>query len=349
MMSRWSRFALSAATAAALVAPAFAQTNLATTFELVVGGGSTPAFFANDNNCRSGALNVASSGPAATSLVICSRTSAPAVYVVDAATGAQVRTLDLTGVSGGVFTLNAVAVAGDGVVYVGNLINTAGSGAGLKLYQWANDAAATVPTQIANDTATITHRCGDSMNVTTSGLNRTVYMIGNNAASRVVAITSTNGTAGPWTTTEVGPTRQALGVAGDTPGGSIFMKSPLNNVIEYNQAGTQLNDINEPAINGSYGGIDYRQIGAVQYIAAVSYSTGSAFNHRIIDITTRAAPVSSYVTVPGTIPGNANTNGTGAVTLRDIAGTVTLFALASNNVYGVYTTSPSVSDWELMK
>ncbi len=346
-------FSFALASMALMTASSFAQTTMNPVFEKAVGGTSpndAPAFFANDNFCRSAALNTASTEAGGLSVIIPSRTGSNSIYVVSAADGSEIRTLDTTGVSGGTFVINAAACDSDGAVYVCNLVTSSGTGT-VKVYRWATDAGAVPPTQIADGAFTNTNRAGDTMNVTKDGNNITVYVVGNNAASRVVAITSTDNGAN-WSTAEVGPTRAALGVAGDTPGGSIFLKSPLGDVVEYDQGGSVLNTFDAGTIgyaNGSTSALDYLNDGGTEYLAIASYSSGTAFQSDVIDITNRGSVTHAFRTAaPGLLaPGNANANGTAGAGIARVGGDINVFSLASNNIYGLYSaTAPSeVSDW----
>jgi hypothetical protein len=60
---------------------------------------------------------------------------------LNALTGADLGGLDVTGISGGTFAVNAAAVGDDGTIYVGNL-TTSSSTSPFKVYRWANAAAA---------------------------------------------------------------------------------------------------------------------------------------------------------------------------------------------------------------
>lgn len=101
----------------------------------------------------------------------------PTVNIVSAYTGADIGTLNMTGVTGGARALSQIAVADDGAIYGTNV--TTASNPGLKVYKWANESAA--PVVVFDDTSsrllgTATHiggtapmREGDSFAVRGSG------------------------------------------------------------------------------------------------------------------------------------------------------------------------------------
>jgi hypothetical protein len=321
-----------------------AQTTLTPVYQVKVGD-NNPAWFANDNTTRSGCLNTASTESNGVSVVIADRDSVfgNLVRVCSATDGAYVRDLP-GGFSGGLFVLNSVVAADDGVIYVANL-TTDGNNA--KLYSIADDSTTAATTELGTFTAT--NRYGDTINVTVSGNNRTVYVTGNNAASLVVAWVSTDG-GSSWTPSEVGPTRAALGVAGDTPGGSIFLKTPSEEIIEYNQTGTELNQITAGVVGaatGSTTGLDYADIGGQEWIALTSYDPGSQFIAQVFNITNRGAVTLGFDTPAVTDVTNANANGTSSVSLAEVGGLVTVFNLATNNIYALYEDTSHVEDWEL--
>jgi hypothetical protein len=114
----------------------------------------------------------------------------PEVYVVDADTGTELYTLNVTGIFGSTesevagsnpLNLCAIAAAEDGNIYACNEVPNGGGGAVLfsesklfRVYRWTNSDPATVPVQIfAGDPAgqTVNLRWGDVMTVRGSGTN----------------------------------------------------------------------------------------------------------------------------------------------------------------------------------
>jgi hypothetical protein len=126
-------------------------------------------------------------------LILVSRLS-PSVHVLDAETGADLWTLDKTGISGGTYALLMTGVADDGAVYAANL-TTAGTTTAFKLYRWGNDAANTVPTLAysGDPGAGNNQRWGDTLDVRGAGMN-TQILIGSRASNVVAVLTTTNGT-----------------------------------------------------------------------------------------------------------------------------------------------------------
>jgi hypothetical protein len=95
-------------------------------------------FLGTDNNCRGMAFN-----PVTGHVIVVSRTPTNGVHVVDAATGAYLASLDLSGVDTalGTFAVNLCGVADDGAIYVANLDT---SGVNYTIYRWADENPSTV-------------------------------------------------------------------------------------------------------------------------------------------------------------------------------------------------------------
>ena len=115
--------------------------------------------------------------PSSGNLLLLGRNSSPTVYALNSDTGADLHTLSngVGVISGGTFTMNLVGAAGDGAVYVCNLTTDASSSP-LKIYRWANDNPATIPTvAFEGDPAqgllagTGQQRWGDTLDVRGSG------------------------------------------------------------------------------------------------------------------------------------------------------------------------------------
>jgi hypothetical protein len=112
-------------------------------------------------------------------LVISLETGSPVIAVLDALTGDDKYSLDVSTVSGGSKVLHKIDVADDGVVYAGNL-TSASATTPFTVYRWANDATDTVatvafsgdpaPTKAANKA------CGYTFDVRGSGVNTEILV-----------------------------------------------------------------------------------------------------------------------------------------------------------------------------
>jgi hypothetical protein len=111
-------------------------------------------------------------------------TGEPAVAmlgVMDAATGAHVGTLSNTGITGGTFVVNHVAVAEDGAIYAANLTtDTLGAAGPLKVYRWADESAEPVLVYEGDpsrgSTIAFERRYGDTLAIRGSGLDTQILL-----------------------------------------------------------------------------------------------------------------------------------------------------------------------------
>jgi hypothetical protein len=106
-------------------------------------------WFANDNTMRSGAYN-----PASDLLLVATRTGGPSIQMLHPNSGQSIGTLDLTGVAGGTFPINEIAVTEDGQIFGANLVVSAGSI--VKIYRWADEWSAPEVVFEGNSTARVT-------------------------------------------------------------------------------------------------------------------------------------------------------------------------------------------------
>ncbi len=121
-------------------------------------------------------------------LYLVSRNGGNFIRRLNGTTGADLGALDTTGISGGTFAVNAVAVADDGAIYVGNL-TTSSSTSPFKVYKWATAASAPV-VAYSGDPFGGAARYGDNLAAIGSGANTRIT-----AGSGATAVTGDNGFA----------------------------------------------------------------------------------------------------------------------------------------------------------
>ncbi|MCC6492827.1 MAG: DUF4623 domain-containing protein [Pirellulales bacterium] len=120
-------------------------------------------------------------------LYVVDRNGGNFVRIVDGDTGALLGSLDVTGVAGGTFVVNAIDVDDAGVIYAANL--TTASTSNFKVYRWANEAAA--PT-VAFDGPSNRTRTGDTFAVIGSGANTKFVAAGGSNAGQDFALFTTS-------------------------------------------------------------------------------------------------------------------------------------------------------------
>ncbi|HOX01922.1 MAG TPA: DUF4623 domain-containing protein [Candidatus Paceibacterota bacterium] len=117
------------------------------------------------------------------------------IAVLDALTGADKHTLDVSFVSGGNRWINKIGVADDGAVYAANRTTSAGT-VPFTLYRWADDQPATLPTiAFSGDPFSVLNPnklCGWTMEVRGAGLN-TEILLSTDATNVLSILTTTDG------------------------------------------------------------------------------------------------------------------------------------------------------------
>jgi hypothetical protein len=281
--------------------------------------------------------------PANGHLLVINRTT-PSVYVLDAATGADVNQLSVSGISGGTYSLLLVGVADDGVVYAGNL-TTASSTTSFTLYRWANDSAGTVPTvaYTGNPTSGNSQRYGDTLDVRGAGAN-TQIILGSRSSTNAVMLTTTDGTsftAKNIIVADAATSSFGLGLAFGTSN-TFWGKSTSVALrqVSYNlTAGTgyTAHVYADPAFPNTVGPIGV----STQLNVLAGINVGASNNHlRLYDLTptlTNGAPALVATNAFATDNDNSGT-GTGAV---DFGGTI-VYALCANNGLMALQITPAV-------
>lgn len=227
------------------------------------------SYITNDANARGLAYN-----PITDHVIIVSRTGGLSVNAVDAATGAQVSTLNTTGIAGGFFALSMIGVGDDGAIYGANMITTSLTN-NFKIYRWANEGA--TPTVAFDGIASGANnqRYGDTLAVRGTGAG-TQILASSRFGSNAVLFTTTDGISFSPTSINTGTNLGGLGLAfgaGDTfwakgNSGTALMQLDLN-------TGALLNHYSTAAFTNTFSpiGLDL----ANNLLGAVSISTPDRF------------------------------------------------------------------------
>jgi uncharacterized lipoprotein YddW (UPF0748 family) len=122
--------------------------------------------------------------------LLVSRAGGLGIYILDADNGAQLGTMNSSGVtSSATFLLNKIDVADDGVVYAGNL-TTSSASSPFVIYRWANESAASTIAYSGSPDAGTTARWGDTFSVSGSGVNTRILISGSGATNTVLFTTA---------------------------------------------------------------------------------------------------------------------------------------------------------------
>ncbi len=111
--------------------------------------------------------------PVTKNLVLPSRNGGNFVAIINGTTGAVVKTMDTTGVSGGTLALMGAGVSDDGEIYVPNLQSGSSALSPFKVYKWTGESDTSAPSvafsQVNPQTTNGAFRFGDAFAVYGSG------------------------------------------------------------------------------------------------------------------------------------------------------------------------------------
>jgi hypothetical protein len=275
-------------------------------------------------------------------LYLVSRNGGNFIRILDQNTGADLGALNTTGITGGTFAVNSVAVGGDGTIYVNNL-TIQPTTSPLKVYAWASEAA--TPTVAYSGNAGLAgSRVGDDIAVFGSGAstrlalgyNSTPAVAGNNGYA-IVDPTAGTATAVGFAATppNAGDFRLGITMTGantvlGTAGSSLYRATTFSG-----STGT-LNG--SPAIPDPSGAtadrlLAYDVLGGKSLLAVQSIGDSHV---SIYDVSNPLAPVwlASGDNASGTLTANGNASGElawGATTTNpDGSVTQVLYAMSSN-------------------
>jgi hypothetical protein len=245
------------------------------------------------------------------------------VRILDGTTGADLGGLNNTGVSGGTFAVNNIAVGGDGAIYVANL-TTQSTTSPFKVYKWATEGS--IPSVAYSGNAGIAGvRAGDdfggigsgSSTLLVAGYNSTPAVTGNNGYA-IIDPTAGTATAIAFTGTPPNAGDFRLGITMidsthvlGTAGSSLYRNSSYS--------GTSGTLINSPAIPDPAGAtadrlLAYTTLGGMSLLAIQSIGDSHV---SLYDASNPAAPI--YLASGNTTSGvlTANGNGTGEMAWGD--------------------------------
>jgi hypothetical protein len=297
-------------------------------------GGNLPSWFSTTGSTERGIAFGKVQG--LDRVYICSR---PNIFVLDASTGDKLGQLNISGVSGGTFTLNDVDVSSDGVIFGCNL-TTSSSSDPFKVYKWTSDTS--------NPTAVITYlggnyRLGDKFTVVGSFSNNTAIIYCAAASSN--KIFKWKMSSGQFNQTPEEITLSDITSGGYSPsvgpkgldstrfffnGHGIYPKEYLPN-------GTIVGTMSSSLVPSGSNAIRYFEKAGKKFI--VTYVTGFGNeNAKIVEVTNGIANAVLLETTP-TLGSNTNTVGlSGDVAVRDYNNRIIIvYVLATNNGYGAYS------------
>jgi hypothetical protein len=266
-------------------------------------------------------------------VLVATRDSAFAcIMILDGTTGDTLGRLNMTGISGGTYAFNRVAVSGDGRIYTMNLVTAVTKAAPVKIYTWANEGA--VPTVAFSDSLR-GPRIGDALTVVGSGQETYVYVAGN-AAPGVINVLKRSGDSLVFYK-EIVPTGWASGVLGiglmSNGFDAMWINTAGKPAIKYDTTGSPLDTVGTGIVSSGASTARYFELGGRKFLAMFAGNVTPSVV-RVVDITNGG--FTSYVVgVTAPLGNYANANGTGEVYFNP--SDTTLVALGTNNGVGKFS------------
>ncbi len=293
--------------------------------------------------------------PATDHLLVVSRsTTPPTVSILDSTSGSHLGTLDVTGVAGGLFTLNQIDVGSDGAIYAANLVSPSSDSSLFKVYRWASEAAA--PAVIYEGQPVVGSRFGDNFAVRGSGADTEIVAGSGSSGSalKTLALLSTaDGSAFtmqalPVTDTGVNNGDLRLGIsfgAGDT------VYANQNNTLRHLSyaGGTPVLLESQTLVSASGTTGAQEAFLPNNLLAALTFSStaGTVQRVNLYEMATFTPGGTSNPVDSEAFPtSNPNANGAGSVEFS--ADGERVFVLASNNGVHAYTVVPEPSTLSLL-
>ena len=270
---------------------------------------------------------------------VVSRNGGTFVKVVDAATGADVKDLDVTGVSGGTFPLNDAEVSDDGVIFGANLTTNSSTSA-FKVYSWADNDAA--PVNIISYTDPAAVRLGDKFTVTGSVSDNSVAIYAASASGDTVYKWTTMDNGSTYDLTKIGyatPTASSPSVGPVADGSTFYVNANGTTAQEFDATtGNALGEISGAILGTGSNAIRAWTDGMSKWVFSFQYGTDKE-NGRLVDVSAGNDMAVSVVETPS-LGANSNPNGAGDVSFIDNGdGTYNMYVMSTNNGFGAYQLS----------
>jgi len=310
--------------------------------------------------------------PVTKNLVLPSRSGGNFVAIIDGTSGAVVKTMDTTGVAGGLLTMMGAGVSDDGAIYVPNLQSGSNSVSPFKIYKWTGENDTNAPTvafsQVNPQVVSGAFRFGDSFDVYGSGTNARFAAAGSSTGTNAATGTNlpNNGnfmigaldgsnvntiySAIPGTATTANDYRLSLTfVDADTIIGNATGSAKITDFVAApTLSGTGATLSSAITISSQDRAIGYTFLGGRSLLAALNSANSMV---SIYDITDPAAfqLLVSNTTVSGSLTGNAN--GTGGVQWGEAIDSTSQVIYAMNSNQGIQAmvfTIPEPSTYALL-
>jgi len=270
-------------------------------------------------------------------LFLTSRASGNTIQILSPTTGADIGSLNTTGITGGTFAIDAIAAGGDGTVYVANLTTSATSP--FKIYAYSPTAIAnnTAPTVAYSGNPIIGTRFGDDLAAIGSGSSTLLVAGSGLGSSGYEVINPSLGTATAVSFTASPPSAKdfSLGIAFLNSSTVIGTQGGTGTARLSTFSGTTGTLVSSPTLSGTADRpLAYTTVNGQSIL--LSMSTGD--NHiTAYDASNPSSLVSASSVIVATGTLTANGNGTGSivvgpeVTNPDGSVTVDVYGLSTSD------------------
>jgi len=264
--------------------------------------------------------------------------SRPNVLILDAQTGDVVGNLNISGITGGTFTLNDVEVTEDGKIIAANLTTNASTST-FKVYKW--DSETSTP-QVIIEYSGGAYRLGDKITIVGKWSdNSAVLYAGVANSNKILKWTMSNGafnqTPQEIILSDVSNYGTNPSVAPAGIGNSNFFVNATSILPKYySPTGTNLGTAPSGIVATQSNAIRYFEKSGKKFLVTYQYGSFNE-NARILDITNGIQNATIYETTPtlGSNPNNIGLSGDVAVRYYG-RGIFIIYVLATNNGIGAY-------------
>ncbi len=264
--------------------------------------------------------------------------SRPNVLILDAQTGDVVGNLNISGITGGTFTLNDVEVTEDGKIIAANLTTNASTST-FKVYKW--DSETSTP-QVIIEYSGGAYRLGDKITIVGKWSdNSAVHYAGVANSNKILKWTMSNGafnqTPQEIILSDVSNYGTNPSVAPAGIGNSNFFVNATSILPKYySPTGTNLGTAPSGIVATQSNAIRYFEKSGKKFLVTYQYGSFNE-NARILDITNGIQNATIYETTPtlGSNPNNIGLSGDVAVRYYG-RGIFIIYVLATNNGIGAY-------------
>ncbi|MBD3410956.1 MAG: hypothetical protein GF419_12210, partial [Ignavibacteriales bacterium] len=331
-----------------LWATAFASISVAQitpVWELNDAQGAMPTWFGESDAERGVAAGeVDSAGVTREVVLVASSASGGDIYVLDAATGAEIMTLDMTGVSGGDKVISDVEIADDGAIYASNMVESPNGMDPFKVYRWSGLTEAPASVGAYAPPMPVTMQLGDQISVVAGG-NKTVIYAPISEADGMIYFTTEDGetfTSNEFQFGEVLGGYPDIVVTGDR---TFYASGDGSSVMEFDEIGALVGEVSSGSIpsDGS-NALTYFSLDGRKFLFAARNAPSDLFA-TVTDATSGYKSVFALDDTP-LMGNNANADARGDVDVipRD-DGTADLFVLTTNNGLACYQFDPAAVDF----